>query len=171
MATSIAAAQDVSPAYEHLKDLEVFVGSWEGTTTLPVGAAESEKLGKLAGAKVTLTLTTRWAPGKCAQITEYDFRIEGSEPILGASLLGWDQVNQEIRFNQFTTQTGTWAGVTKRTGTNWIEVIEGYNLDRLKRTGKRVTRFIDKDHFVTTETEQMLDGKPQPDIVWNFVRK
>ena len=94
--TSHSFAQEPSRAFPHLESLDMFSGSFEGTTVLPSGTTGSERLGNVKGKKVTIIETTRWAPGKCAQIVDVSYSIDGSETILGTTVIGWDQTKKRI---------------------------------------------------------------------------
>jgi hypothetical protein len=167
--TSQSTAQETSRAFAFLKDLDVFTGTWEGTTVLPSGTTESERLGQVEGKKVTITQTSRWAPGKCARVMDTSFEIEGSETILGTTLIGWDQKGKTITTTQFTTHKGVWSGTIKREGNKWVFSYEGVNLDGKKGTGKRIVTFADDNHY-TAEQHSTLDGEPQPHVTWQFKR-
>ena len=167
---SLLRAQESSSAYHFLKDLEVFSGSWEGTTELPADTPESERLGQVGGKQVKLLETCRWAPGKCAQISEISYMIDGSETILGTTLIGWDQKSEQITMKEFTTHKGVWSGTIEKDGGKWVFAFEGYNLDGKKCTGKRVVTFTDADHYTSIETDRTQDGEPLPDATWHFRR-
>ena len=162
--------QESLKAAPFLQDLDVFTGTFEGTTVLPKGTADSERLGKLQGKKITLIETAHWAPGKCAQITDVTYQIDGSETILGTTLFGWDQTKNTITYTQYTTHKGVWSGTVSKDGDKWIFTYEGYNLDGHKCIGKRIVNFTDKDHYTLLDTDQTLDGKPELDVTWQFQR-
>ena len=162
-------AQEASKAYPFLKELDVFSGTFEGTTTVPSGTAKSERLGELQGKKVTMLLTTRWAPGKCAQVADASYSFEGGETILGTSLVGWDQKKKQITYREFTTHKGVWNGVVQRDGSKWVFLIEGYNLDGKKVVQKHIVKFTDNDHYTLIATST-TDGEPQPEVTWKFKR-
>lgn len=163
-------AQETSKAFSFLKDLDVFSGSWEATAVIPAGTAESERLGTVQGKKVTIIETARWAPGKCAQIVDVSYQIDGSETILGTTLFGWDQKAKTITTTHYTTHKGVWSGTAVKDGSKWVFSYEGLNLDGKKGVGKRVVTFTDEDHYTLTERDCTLDGKPQPDVTWHFER-
>jgi hypothetical protein len=157
-----------SPVYPHLKALECFIGDWEAKVTIPDGSTPSEELGPVAGKQVVLTLSIRWAPGKCAQIINATYQIEDVQ-IKGTAIRAWDE--NVIRQYQFTTHKGVWSGTWKKDGGTWIFEYEGKNLDGRIGSGKRLITFKNEDNFVVKETSQMLAGKPQPDNEWHFKRK
>ena len=157
-------------AFPYLKSLDVFTGTFEGTTILPSGTTGSERLGEVQGKKVTIIETSRWAPGKCAQIVDISYAVDGAETILGTTLIGWDQSKKKITSTQVTTHKGVWSGTVERDGKKWIFSYEGYNLDGKKASGKRIITFTDDDHYTSVDTESVLDGKPQPDVTWHFKR-
>ena len=160
-----------SPVYPHLEALECFVGDWEAKATIPDGATASDELGEVAGNQVVLSVSVRWAPGKCAQIANVKYHMQGVAQIMGTAIRAWDQTSEKICEHQFTTHKGIWAGTWKKDGKKWIYEYEGRNLDGKKGTGTRVMTFKNEDCYVVKDTNQTLDGKPQPDIEWRFERK
>ncbi len=163
-------AQENLKAAPFLAALDVFTGTFEGTTVIPTGTTDSERLGEVQGKKVTIVETTRWAPGKCAQVVDVSYRIDGSETILGTTLFGWDQIKKQITTTQFTTHKGVWNGTVERDGDKWVFSYVGEIPRRQERYGEVGQTFEDADHYTMTETELTLDGKPQPDVTWHFKR-
>ena len=171
MAAGQAGESSDSLVYPQLKALECFIGDWESKVIMPAGTTASELLGEVAKKQVSLTLTVRWAPGKSSQIIHIEHRLEGTTPIKGAGLRGWDESTQQIRDYMFTTHKGTWSGTWKQDGDIWIFEYEGTNLDRKKASGTRRITFKEEDHFIERDVNQLLDGKPQPDVELHFTRK
>ena len=167
----VSNAQETSRAYEHLKELEVFIGDWEGKMTVPEGARPSESRGEVAGRQVALSETVRWAPGKCGQVIDYKWHMEGQPPILAVSLLGWDQGRKQIVSNDYTTETGTWSGTWKKEDGKWTCTYQGLNLDGTKCSGKRVYAFSDEDHYVMRDVSRIEAGAKQPDLRFEYSRK
>ena len=164
-------AEETSAAYEHLKDLEVFVGTWVGTAMVPEGGLSSDKYGDRSGKPVTITDKTRWAPGKCAQVSEITFAPEGAPEILALAVTAWDQGRNQIRFTEYTTEKGTWSGVWSKEGKTWTVIYDGIDLDGRKCTGKRVITFIDKDHYTLREEDRTKNGESLPPLEFHFSRK
>lgn len=104
-------------------------------------------------------------------MSEVAFTIEGTEAIRGTMLIGWDQNKEKITARGYTTHRGVWSGTAEKDGNKWIFSLEGYNLDGKKSTFKRLVTFTDKDHYTVIEREQTLDGKAEPDEIWQFKRR
>jgi hypothetical protein len=167
---SVLGEEAESPVYQHLEDLECFIGDWEATAILPDGTAPSDQLGEVAGKQVVLKTSVRWAPGKCAQIIDVTYQIEGVVLIKGTAIRAWDQDAKQIREYQFTTHKGVWTGTWKKDGGSWIHEYRGKNLDSRVGTGKRVISFSDENNYVIKDINRTLAGKPQPAEQWKFKR-
>jgi hypothetical protein len=158
------------PVYQHLQDLECFIGDWEAKAVLPDGAAPSDQLGEVAGKQVVLKTSVRWAPGKCAQIIDVTYQIEGVVLIKGTAIRAWDQHAEQIREYQFTTHKGVWTGTWTEDGELWVDEYTGKNLDSRVGTGKRVITFRDKNNYVINDIDRTLAEDPQPAEQWQFKR-
>lgn len=82
----------VSPDYEHLKDMEDFIGTWIGEETLVddiPGLAEK-------GEKVTHRPSLRWVLDKAAVQMDALTTTASGKSIEGRWLFGWDASNGEI---------------------------------------------------------------------------
>lgn len=169
LATSQSLSQEASRSFPLLKDLEVFTGTFQGKAVLPTGTADSEKLGEMQNKKVTIIQTTRWAPGKCAQIVDVSYALDKSETILATMIIGWDQTKKKITTRSYTTHKGVWAGTVAKDGNKWVFAHEGYNLDGKKVRGQRTVTFNSADEYTEVET-LTRDGKPEPSITWHFKR-
>lgn len=86
------------PAYQHLKQLEPFVGKWQGKFDPPGGAP----LG-------TVTVTSRWVGNKSYLLTEVLYTPDGTKAVL-------NQQTALIGFNWKTKSMHTWEfGWVKQT--------------------------------------------------------
>ncbi|MGI6414823.1 MAG: hypothetical protein ACOX1P_04075 [Thermoguttaceae bacterium] len=171
LAASLVVGQDApSPVYEHLKELESFVGSWESKSVMPESSVDSEHLRKWAGKTVLNRMSVRWARDKSAQIIEEVTEIPGEIKITGTRLRGWDQAAKKITDHMFTTQKGVWSGVWDKRGGTWVAQYTGFNLDGKKCTGTRELRVIDKNTLVAKDLNQTVDGKPFPDVEYQYKR-
>lgn len=160
---------DDSLAYQELKSMEVFVGTWKANATLPGNLPGSKQLGEMAGKKAQIVITNRWAPGKCALIEEFSYTIEGVATIEGVSIRAWDQEKEHIGSHSFTSHKGTWAGKWRKEGNTWIHEFKGMNLDREEVIGKWEVVFQDEDHYTLKET-RTANGEPRPSITWKYHR-
>lgn len=171
IAASFAVGQDVeSPVYEHLKDLECFIGTWEAKLAVPESPAASENLKKWAGKTALLRMTVRWAPGKSAQIIEEVHDIPGEMKITGTTLRGWDQSAQKIKDSSFTTHKGVWSGIWEKQGDAWVVEYTGFNLDGAKCEGVQEINVINKDTLVMTDKRATIDGKAYPNTECKYTR-
>lgn len=171
VAASFVIGQDAEvPAYEHLKDLECFVGTWESKTVMPESPASSASLKEWAGKPILLRINVKWAPGKNAQIVENVFEVPGEVKISETLLRGWDQSVKKIRDYSFTTHEGAWSGTCEKDGDAWVFQYSGFNLDGGQCTGTRTIKFEGKDTFVQVDTNQTINEKPFPDMECQFKR-
>jgi hypothetical protein len=171
VAVSLAAGQEAEPsAYEHLKDLECFIGTWEGEAVVPESSAASETVKKWAGKPVRLRMTVKWAADKSAQIVQSTFEVPGEVRISQTLLRGWDHSEKKIRTYSFTSHKGAWSGTLGRSGDTWVMKYTGFNLDGERCTGTRSFEFESKDTYSSKDTDQTVGGEPFPDVEYKFKR-
>lgn len=91
-----------SPVYEHLKDLECFIGSWESQSVIPESPAYSKTAIEWQGKPLLLRMNISWVAGKSAQMADTVFEVPGSVKINSATLWGWDQTVGKIKATRFT---------------------------------------------------------------------
>jgi hypothetical protein len=170
--TTVMAASDGQQdyAYQHLKELECFIGDWEGKGVVPASPANSDTVQKLAGKPIVLKLNVSWGPGKCSQIMRSTWEVPGEILIQSMWIRGWDQRSEAIRVYSFTTHKGAWDSTVKKEGEQWLVDFAGVNLDGSRCKGKITIEFKDEDTFVETEHSSTVDGKPIPDLVYTFTR-
>ena len=117
VAASLVVGQDAeSPAYEHLNDLECFIGTWEGQDVIPEADVDSAHLKEWAGKTVQYRVKISWAPGKAAQIIEWVHDIPGVMKITATRIVGWDPAEKKLVSSAFTTQTGIWQATYEMRG-------------------------------------------------------
>jgi len=171
MTTVMAAAEgQQNHAYQHLKELECFIGEWEGRGVVPESPANSDTVQKLAGKPIVLKLNVAWGPGRCSQIMRSTWEVPGEISKQSMWIRGWDQRSEAIRVYSFTTHKGAWDSTMKQEGEKWLVDFAGVNLDGSRCKGKITIEFKDEDTFVETEHSSTVDGKPVPDLVYTFTR-
>ncbi len=170
---SFTAADDAAPepsAYEHLKDLQCFVGVWEAETIIPKSPANSKSVQKLAGKKLKLRLTFNWTPEKNAQTVAVVYEVPGDVTINSTALRGWDQAADTIKEYSFTTHLGVWTGTIEKVADKWVNEYEGVNLDGAECSGTRTYTFKGNDTMLMTDARQRVDGKETPNMDYHFKR-
>ena len=162
--TSVMAASDGQQeyAYEHLKELECFVGDWEGRAVMSESPAHSETVQKWAGKPIVIKANVSWAPGKSSQIMRSTWEVPGEISIQSMWIRGWDQASEAIKVYSFTTHKGAWTSTLKKEGEKWLVDFSGVNLDGSRSTGTRTMIFEDEDTYVVTESRGTVEGKPVP---------
>ena len=168
---SVTLGQTAEPsAYEHLKELECFIGTWEAEAVLPESPSHSESVQEWAGKPLKLRMNTKWASGKCAQITEFVFEVPGEVKITEVGVTGWDQTKEKFIFSSFTTHKGVWSGTMEKDGDQWVSKYVGFNLDGEKCTGTRLWEVIGQGSIVMKDIDATTDGEPAPDMKYVFKR-
>ena len=124
--TAIAAE---SPAYEHLKDLECFIGEWESQSVIPESSAYSVSAKQWQGKPLLLRVNIAWTAGNGALKFETVFEVPGEVRISATTLWGWDQTINKIKGTQFTSHKGVWSETVEKHGEKWISTYTGTNLD------------------------------------------
>jgi hypothetical protein len=166
----IAAHADESPAWEHLKCLESFIGAWECQTVIPESPSYSESGTKWQGKPLLLKANISWSAGRCAQIVDSVFEVPGEVTIHGTLVWGWDETVQTFKGTRFTSHKGVWSESMRQQGDAWVSEYCGTNLDGAKCSGTTTTTFPDADTMVMVDANQTMDGKPIPDMTYNFKR-
>jgi hypothetical protein len=161
---------DEPPVCEHLKDLEAFIGVWEGQTVFPESEDYSESGSRWQGMPLQLRLDIKWAPGRGAQIEQSVFEVPGEVRILATTLRGWDQATGKVIGTRFTTHKGIWTETWEKRGDVWVTEYSGLNLDGAQCKGIQTTAFPDADTMVIADTNQTVDGRPVPDSTVHFQR-
>jgi hypothetical protein len=171
VAASLVVGQDAeSPAYEHLKDLECFIGTWQGQSVIPESNVDSKHLTDWAGKTVYYRMTVRWAPGKSAQISDWVHDIPGEMKITATRITGWDSNTKKLTSQTFTTQKGVWEGTSEMRGDTLVATYVGFNLDGRKCTGVAEMRAVDKNTIECKDLKQTVEGKAFPDATYTLTR-
>lgn len=168
--TAFAALADESPVYEHLKDLECFVGNWEGQSTVPESQAHSASAKVWENKPLLLRMNTSWAPGNNALISHTVFQVPGEVTITGTILWGWDPNEKNFKATLFTSHKGFWSDVIQKKEDGFVSNYTGTNLDGAACTGTTTYTFPDDNTMVVSESNRTCDGKPLPDVSCKYSR-
>ena len=100
----IGQAEDISPHYQHLKDLEYFVGDWEIVGTLKV-TGDFQGLDEFEGVPLRQVLSYQWMKNKNFMLVSA--RNTGEKLISYQGFIGWDPVTERIQSRDVNSQ-GAW---------------------------------------------------------------
>ncbi len=151
----------VSPVYQHLKDLEDFIGTWVSEDALPDDLPGIGKKGEI----VTCRATNTWIQNKA--MMQWDFAVTptGGTTVLARYLFGWDPVENKISYTGFAGNgERTWGTLKKEGNDTWLWENKWCTADGKQGTGKDTTKLLDNNSVhAHSYTEAVTDGKPEPD--------
>lgn len=153
--------QALSPAYEHLKDMEDYVGNWVANNTVTEDIPGFAKKGET----LTYRVSVRWIHNK--SILQMDFVNTAPNGKTSESRwnFGWDAVNKKIVFSGFDTDGGrVWGETKKESPEKWVWQYNWCDADGAQGSNTTTTTILDNDNTHVHEfTNSVIDGKPQPD--------
>ena len=163
---SSAVAQEETPPsnYQHLKELEYFVGDWVGTGKIPEDNPESP------GLSFVLRLTVRWTVKKNAQVVRWDAESEGKVVMSSRGLRGWNAAAQQIKGLGFTSWGGYGESTLTQVDGKWVQKTSGADPDGTKTSHVITTTIIDQNAYVEEITARTADGKSLPDFKIEYKR-
>jgi len=162
--------QAVSPAYEHLKELEDYLGTWLAEETL------NQELPGIAkkGDKVTYRAAFRWIQNKAMMQMDFAISVADGKNFSGRYLFGWDAGTKTIIESGFDSGGGRdWATLKKEGSDKWIWDAKWLGADGTQGSGIDTTTMLDDNNTHVHEyTNTTIDGKPQPDrkVVYKRVK-
>ena len=162
--------QVVSPAYEHLKDLEDFIGNWVAEETLNEDMPGLAKKGETVTYRASVS-GYRTRPS-CNWILPS--RPPMARPSTHAISLAGTPWNKKIVYSGFDTDGGRdWGTLKKESPDKWIWESNWCGADGTQGSGMDTTTMLDDNNTHVHEyTNGMVDGKPQPDrkVVYKRVK-
>ena len=153
--------QAVSPVYEHLKDLEDFIGNWVAEDTLTQDMPGFAKTGE----KVTFHATARWIQNKAIMNIDFTATTAAGNATHERWIFGWDAANKKIVYSGFDSLGGrVWGDTRKENPDKWIWENNGVGSDGTQGSGIGTTTMLDNNNAHSHQfTNTIVDGKPQPD--------
>ncbi|MHB0959071.1 MAG: hypothetical protein ACYC0X_27340 [Pirellulaceae bacterium] len=162
--------QAVSPAYEHLKDLEDFLGDWVAEETLNQDMPGIAKKGD----KLRYRASFRWIQNKAIMQMDFSITVSDGKNLSARYLFGWDAVDKKIMHSGFDTGGGRdWAALKKEGPDKWTWENKWAGADGSQGSGLDTTTILDDNNTHVHEyTNTVVDGKPQPDrrVVYKRVK-
>ena len=157
-----------SLAFTKLKDLNEFVGYWEGKGKMPESDNLSESGAKWAGMPIVVKRHVFWGPGMSSQIVNQVWRSREKYP--------FDRLQSRAgipmkRRSSSTSIPRIWVlHCDHREERRYLIMpYEGFNLDGANCTGI-VEVVPTEDGFMETEKNCKVKGKPIPDLMIEFQR-
>ena len=145
----------VGPHYEHLKDLECFVGNWKVEGEMKT---EFEPLARLAGGKMVRFVSYQWMTNKNYLVVTYKEKPRSSSDYI--AVIGWDPEKKQIRSWDFNGQGAHLQYVHTKTKKGWA--VDGTSIypGGVKGKYRGVFEMIDDDTFASSGKGTMVvDGK------------
>lgn len=153
--------QVASPVYEHLKDLEAYVGEWVAEDTMledaPGFAAKGEK--------VKYRASVNWARNKAIMQMDFVMTAPNGTCVDACWHLGWDSAKNTIVYSGFDSLGGRVWGETKKNEVgDWTWKNEWCDPSGKQGSGVGTTKMLDNnDTHIHAFTDCMFNGQPQPD--------
>jgi hypothetical protein len=167
VATSAVLGQAPAPPsnYEHLKDLEWLVGSWEANVK-----AEDEVPGVVKqGDPVKIALACEWALGKNVIAVSFAVTAHGVTLMEHRGMIGWDAAEKQVVSGGFNSLGGHGHATWSKTGGQWRIKGAGVEGDGTKTQETMVFSNISEDSFTSQTLDRSEGGEPQADgekTVW-----
>lgn len=153
--------QVVSPVYEHLKDLEAYVGEWVAEDTMPEDAPGFAAKGD----KVTYQASVNWVRNKAILQMDFVMTAQNGKHVDTRWHLGWDAANKTVVYSGFDSLGGRVWGETKKNDTGrWIWENKWSDADGKQGTSIGTTTMLDNNNtHVHAFTNSVFNGQPEPD--------
>jgi len=161
LAASMVVGQAEKPsAYQHMKDLEVLIGTSEGTYELPEGRPE---IGK-AGAQIVRRVSARWALNKSVVIFRFERLVDGKPAIQWMELASWDPREKRIVHSILVPGGSSSTGVWSKEGDELILKWSVALADGIEYAGKSRMHSTGPDTYIWQITDCVRNGKSIPDL-------
>lgn len=133
--------------YQHLKELEWMVGSWEDKVEDSV-----------------VETNCNWTSNKNFLLRTYRAKVGDEIEHEGTQIVGWDPVKNQIRSWVFDSDGGFGQGLWKRTGKTWSvdATYQGWDGGQASSTNRFT--YIDSSTFTYESVDRKIDGKALPDV-------
>jgi uncharacterized protein (TIGR02246 family) len=139
----------VENAAEHLAELGWLVGKWE----------ESDKAGDLS-----ITSEYTWARGGNFLTRNIIVKNAGEVTLEGWQIVGWDPIEERIRFWTFDGEGGYSEGYFVRDGNRWLQRETGVTPDGSRTSADSTITKVSDDKYTWESINRTLDGDPLPGI-------
>jgi hypothetical protein len=139
---AVGQAEEVGPHYEHVKELEYFLGSWRVT-----GQFETEfgPLAELTQGKLIRVFSYEWMSGK--NFLTLTIREKPRASVEYQAVFGWDPAKSQIKSWDFNAQGAYLEYVHIKKDDGWV--LEGTSVypGGAKGTYRAVITIVDQDTF------------------------
>lgn len=135
------------PIYEHLKELEWFIGNWKDKDE-----------------DVTITFNTKWDQFKNFIFQHFKMEVYGLEAIEGLQIIGWDPIENKIHSWVFDSDGGVGSGSWTKEGNRWLARLHFVLSDGSKGSVLNIYTKKDPQSYTFASMERKLNDKTLPDI-------
>ena len=141
--------------YEHLKELNWLVGSWQDTDD-----------------NSDIDLKFRWSINKNYLIEQFTVKVLDRDEMEGLQVIGWDPNLKRVRSWVFDSDGGFREGTWSKEGDNWVASMASTLADGKKASSVDVYTKLDDSNFTFAMDSRDVDGELLPDIgPVNFKKK
>jgi hypothetical protein len=165
MSLMVGQAEEPVSNYDHLKELEVYVGEWIGKAKIPE-AADAPAAGK----EVTVPVTTKWILNKNVLLAEWKVKVGDEVVNQGKWSWWWDAKRNQIRALSINMQgsfgESTWTKQGNKLVAEWIGATGQGEVTHAILT----TTAADSDTLIHSWTHQKRGDEPQPDYQVEYHR-
>jgi hypothetical protein len=170
LAASIVVGQAQAPTgnYEHLKQLEWIVGTWEAE----VEAREAGP-GFEAGQKVQLRMENEWQLQKNIIAVAWTVKVHDFTLSAHQGIIGYDAANERVVSGGFDSLGGYRYAVWSGESPEWMADRTGAEGDGKKVSSVLVLKRVNADTFTTQSTKRTEDGEEledEPPVTWKRVK-
>ena len=164
----VGQAEDVSPHYQHLGELEYFVGTWQINGGLEV-KGDFRGLEALENIPLKQVMTYEWLKSK--GFLALIIRDTPDSPIAYLGAIGWDPEHKQIRSMDFNTQ-GAWLKyVHIKKDFGWV--MEGTSVypGGVEGVYRAEIKVIDDNHFRHEGKGTMKENGKESTLTLTFEAK
>lgn len=137
----------ITSNYDHLKDLNWLVGTWEDTDE-----------------NSDIDLSFQWDKNKSFLYEHFTVKVLGQADMEGMQVIGWDPIQQKIRSWVFDSDGGYREGTWTQDGDTWAGVMSSTLADGTKASSMDIYTKIDDDTFTFSMDSRDVDGDVLPDV-------
>ena len=133
--------------FEHLKELNWLVGSWEDV-----------------GENVSVTSTYTWDTNKNFLTQHFIMKVLDQKELEGVQIIGWDPIKKKIRSWVFDSDGGFGESYWSNDGNSWYAALVFTLTDGKKSTATHVITKVDNNSYTFSSVGRDIDGRILPDI-------
>jgi uncharacterized protein (TIGR02246 family) len=109
--------------------------------------------------------TCKWSSNKNYLLRKYTIQFEGRKVFNGVQRIGWDPLTKRIKSWVFDSEGTVGEGYWTRDGNGWIVSVSVVLSDGRTASAKNTFEYLNKDSFIWSSTNRVVDGISTPDIL------